>query len=358
MKRNILVIVGGMVERMPHVDLYLKIFEKHSISYDVIEWNRNDDLVISSDNRYVYMKTINDLAPFYVKLVEIFKFSQYVRTVMKKNLYDKIIIFTIADSLYLIPYLIKKFKNNYIFDIRDYSPLCKVPFFDRFLKLFIKYSYATSISSAGFKAWLPKNYNYIISHNIDTSLLEINSNCTLKSKFDKIVVLTIGKLRDYESNRLLIKELSNEGKIKLQFVGDGTAKPLLESYCRKNEISSVYFHGFYNKQDESYFYKKCDMVNICLTQNKLSDHLMSNRFYLSVIHKKPMIVNEGSFQAEICKKYGLGVVVNYNDKLIDQLNDYIETFNPIEYECNRKRFITDILYDQKKFEGMVYDFVK
>lgn len=357
MKNNILIIVGGMVARMPHVDLYIKILDKNSVNYDIVEWNRNEDSVIPLANRFVYEKKINDLAPFYVKLVEIYKFSRYVRKVMKKKRYDKIITFTIADSLYIIPYLVRKFKNNYIFDIRDYSPLCRVPLFNQILRVFINNSYATCISSPGFKKWLPKNCHYTISHNIDTSLIKNEFECTLQSKYDNIKILTIGRLRDYESNKFLIKELSNVDKIKLEFVGDGTARPFLEDYCKKNKISSVYFHGFYNKRDESSFYEKCDMVNICLTRNKLSDYLMSNRFYLSVIHRKPMIVNEGSYQAVICKKYGLGVVIDYNKNFVEQLNDYVEKFNKFEYEKNRRRFISEVLYEQKEFEKQFNTFL-
>ena len=226
MSNKVLIIVGGMVNRLPHVELYLKHYDKNSIEYDIIEWNRNNDSVIEKNNRYIYNKKISDLAPFYVKLIEIFKFSQYVKKIIKQNKYNRIITFTIADSLFLIPLLIKKYTNKYIFDIRDYSPICKLPFSNCILRKFINHSYVTCISSEGFKYWLPKECNYIMSHNIDLSLCSSDNKYTFKPLNQILDILTIGKIRDYESNKLIIDQLANNSNVKVRFVGDGNAKQI------------------------------------------------------------------------------------------------------------------------------------
>ena len=358
MSSKVLIIVGGMVNRLPHVELYLKQYDNYSIKYDIIEWNRHNDSVTEENNRYIYNRKISDLSPFYVKLVEIFKFSLFVKKIIKRNRYNRIITFTIADSLFLIPFLIKKFTKKYIFDIRDYSPLCKLPFFNFILRRFINKSYATCISSNGFKHWLPKGCNYIISHNIDLSLCSSDNKCLFESSKSVLDLLTIGRLRDFESNKIIIDQLSNCNNVKMRFVGDGNAKPLLENYCKKNDCKNVYFYGFYKKEDESSFYNECDFLNICLTDNILSNYLMSNRFYLSVIHRKPMIVNEGSYQAEVCQRYGLGLVVNYKDNIMEKLQSYRNRFDSDLYEKRCNQFIYDVKKEQIIFENIILDFVK
>lgn len=54
----------------------------------------------------------------------------------------------------------------------------------------------------------------------------------------------------------------------------------------------------------------------------ISDYLMSNRFYLSVTHGKPMIVNSKCTQADFVKKYNLGVIIDENDNIAEKIKDY------------------------------------
>ena len=79
------------------------------------------------------------------------------------------------------------------------------------------------ISSNAYKKWLPKNYRYILSHNVRKTDLAVNicNSCTIWSN-NKIEVLTIGQIRDFSSNSKLIKCLGNSEYFNLKFIGDGT----------------------------------------------------------------------------------------------------------------------------------------
>ena len=49
MKQKILIISGSMVHRTPHVKMYMNIFDRLGVEYDVVVWNRKGD---STDGIY------------------------------------------------------------------------------------------------------------------------------------------------------------------------------------------------------------------------------------------------------------------------------------------------------------------
>ena len=53
---------------------------------------------------------------------------------------------------------------------------------------------------------------------------------------------------------------------------------------------------------------------------------MTNRFYLSLIFKKPMIVNKDSIQASFVKKYNLGIIISSEDNISERIMDYKNSF--------------------------------
>ena len=114
-------------------------------------------------------------------------------------------------------------------------------------------SYFNAISSPGFKKCLSDKFDYIISHNFDILLVNkaLESNKEIPFNSSPINVLTIGGIRDYESNVQVIESLANKSGINISFVGKGIAAEALESYSDKNHVENVTFKGFYEKKQEA-----------------------------------------------------------------------------------------------------------
>ena len=70
-----------------------------------------------------------------------------------------------------------------------------------------------------------------------------------------------------------------------------------------------------------------DLLNIILPIDILSSTLMSNRFYLALIHRKSMLVNEESFQASIVKQFNLGLILKSEEDIYEKLLEYINHFD-------------------------------
>ena len=169
----------------PHMFHYIKILKENNIDFDIIIWNK-DNLI---ENECIsYDKKIDNTKSRFFKIKDYVSYSKFVIAVLKSSKYDKIIVFTIFLALILYPFLKKKYKNLFIFDIRDYSPILKM--FKNIINPVIKISYATVISSPGFKNWLPKNQNYLISHNYQF-YEELLNDEVLNCKREKNIILKL-----------------------------------------------------------------------------------------------------------------------------------------------------------------------
>ena len=327
MNKKILLISGSNPIRTPFVGFYINILEKAHANYDVLYWNRdvNDKIEEIKGNEIVYDKPLFIYSNPLKKIYATYKFYKFGKRIIKKGNYDKVICFTILTSIFFQHYLKRRFEKKYIFDIRDHSPLISKPFFWSLFEKMAQNSYATVISSRGFLKWLPQNSLYLLSHNIDSSLLSHNP---------------------YVED------------VKLSFVGYGPCYKEYEDYCKSNNIQNVEFKGRYQKEEELGYYNQCNMVNILLPHTLNSDTCMSNRFYNAVVARKPMIVNSGCFQAELVEKYKLGLIVGDYDNVGQQILDYYQKLNWDEFFAGCERFIEDVTQDNLVFENKVIDFIR
>ena len=350
-------IIGSLPSYAPFLLPYIEKLQNLGVQYDIICWNRLGHSYTETESNIIMykQKTANEHSSL-VRLKELFSFIRFCKKQISKNGYERLFVFTLSTGLLLQPYLSKYYRNKYIFDIRDYSPLLRIPFAHNVLAKLLKNSYGNVISSNGFKHWLPLEYKYIVAHN--TNNRELFDQTLFKPINEPYIVLTIGALRDFEANKQVILSLKNDSRFQLIFAGDGIAyKPLLD-FVNTQKINNVSFTGRYLKDEELDIVKKCDFINVFLPLDKLSCHLMTNRFYLAVNNRKPMIINEGCFQAEIARKYNLGVIIKDRQNLKSELLDYMKEFNQKNFEEGCLDFTSFVLKEQGVFESLIEDFIK
>ncbi len=348
MINKIAIIIPDNPERQPHVALFTRLFDEYRIDYEIICWVKNG-VSLEHNNWHVYNNDFDNRSSIIQKFIYMYKFCIFTKKIIRRNKYKYLISFSISSSIFLFDLLIRKYRNKYIFDIRDYSQILNIFPCKRLLNILINNSFFTTISSLGFLAWLPKNANkYILSHNIDECKLKVIFPYDINLSTKRI--LTIGNLRDVDANTHIINAFCNT-EYKLEFAGDGYAAPILKEYCIKEEIRNVIFKGAYKKADEDSIIDGCDIMNIYLPNNTVSNYLMTNRFYLSVLFCKPMIVSSGCFQAELVKRFNLGVVVSKNDDIYHKVNSYIHSFDKKEYYIGRNDFLNQVRKDVEIFHN-------
>ena len=338
----------------PHLKIYTNIFDEQGVSYDVISWDRGNNF---KKSEFTYRDKSTYKGASIVRLWEYVNFSRFITRLIQKHKYDKLVVISPQVALF-IPFLLKKkYAKKYIFDYRDLS-IEQMAFFKPFMKMVLKNSYVNVISSPGFKKYLPKGFDYVLSHNFDINLVRkaIESEPNPLPEGD-VKVLTIGGIR-FDANYEVIDSLGNAEGVELSFVGKGGASSVLETYCKEKAFRNIIFKGFYTKKDEGGIIQRSTFINIFYP--KIPSHFtaLSNRFYNSLIFKRPMIVTKGGIQGSFAEKYNVGLVLENCNDLPNKLKKYMESLNFEDYKDRCNLLLEQFVGDYNKLNKIVLDFLK
>lgn len=346
-------ILPGNIWFAPYVRIYTKLLDQYSVDYCIISWNRDGK---DEPEGFQYNERLN-VNNGSASLGAYRGYVSFIKHTIKRESFDRLIIFGPQMTCLLGTYLLK-WRKKFIIDYRDLS-IEQKPGLKQLFAYLTKLSYANVISSPGFKRCLPKR-DYLISHNFDAEMARQVIGETNEVGFNTsrgIDVLTIGGIRDFTSNIEVVKALSNcEGYV-CRFVGKGPAVPCIEKYCSEHRIENVRFSGFYKKEEEPGFIKDATFLNIYYPRVITHDTAMSNRFYNSLLYKRPMIVTKNTTQGDYVERYGLGVAVENCLGLSKELACFVKSdFDVYSNNCNR--LLKEFLEDQKSFEKVVNLFVR
>ena len=226
---KVALILATNVEKSPYMQYYIDVYKEKNIDVEVILLNRDKRV---SNEEFPYKIHSCDIiaretASCVRKIYDYFRYSRFVRRILKQSDYSQIVVFTIANAVFLSYYLLSYYKKKYIFDIRDYSPLVKytVPIIRRLLNN----SALNCFSLLGFRSWLPA-CDYVICHNARRKSLDEDIVNARDIDVENVKVLTIGQLRNFITNKMLMDHLGNKSRITIQFSGMGIAYDLLKKY--------------------------------------------------------------------------------------------------------------------------------
>ena len=329
------------------------MFKEKGIEYDVIAWNRSGNNPKVLERLIMYEAPSPDTLSNIKKVRGFWGFKQFVEKTVRQKQYDRLVVHTIMLAVFMSSFLKRYYGGKYILDIRDECSLYGI--MKLRLPVLLKYSFCNVISSWGFKTWLPEA-EYVISHNIGFRWKEKMNMPAPDSFFhhQPLDILTIGQIRHFDGNRVLIDELGNRGNMKMHFAGDGVDVPRLVEYCKEKKINNVAFSGRYLKENEDDIVSTSDFVNILLPQTRVQQ-AMANRFYLAILNYKPVIVNAESIQAEYVRKYGLGIVWELGTSLKNAIEDYIARFDIEQFLDGRRKLCETLMKDVMQFNKMLND---
>ena len=350
---RVAIILPSVHWNCPYADIYANLFDKNGVQYDMISFNRKLD---QEDTKYHFDYKLNNNSGHLKKFVALLKYCAFVKKVLKKEKYDRLVVFSSQIGIGLLVTLVKHYRGQYIFDYRDLSIEQHLAFPFRIL---LKNSFINVISSPGFLRVLPQKYNYEICHNfnVETAINEIKNDIVSGWKKGSKHILTIGGIRDFEANKEVIDAIKNRDNYSLSFVGRGECSAPLNEYCKKIGASNVSFVGFYKKDEEKGYILNSDFINIYYPRLLSHDTALSKRFYNSLIYKKPMITTDRTTQGDFASNYRVGVAIKDCGELIEQLESFIEDNSFVEY-CERCNKLLEVfIKEQLSFESHVLDFI-
>lgn len=346
---KIALLLPGNLYFCPYVKIYTRILEEEGVKYDIIFWDRdgiNETGGISYSNKF---KILNNRL---FKIIPYFLYCSFIKKQITKTKYDYLIVFGPQLAIFLLKTLKKKYYKKIIFDYRDLSIEQKLK---KQFKRFLEISSLNVISSPGFRQCLPNEYNYIISHNVDINTLNnsLTINNSVSIPCQPIDILTIGGIRDYDSNIEIVKSLGNTNNFNMRFIGKGYASDKIEKFSKDNNIYNIQFKGFYQKEEEESHIAKCSFLNIYYPSIISHSTALSNRFYNALLYKKPMIVTNNSIQGYYVEKYKLGISTNDCADLSSKIHNYISNLDKEEFSKNCRDLLIEFKNDYITFKEKV-----
>lgn len=351
---KVALVVPNNVWFCPYVSIYTQLLAEEGHDYEIISWNREG--VKEEAIQYNYKpKSRNPISLFYAYV----KFASFVKRVLRDKNIDRLIVFTPQSAVFLSRFLKRRFRNKYIFDYRDLS-IEQNRVFKFSFKRVLRNSYANVISSPGFKEYLPKGFNYYISHNFNITEVKRALGITSIHNFESspIDVLTIGGIRDYESNVQIINSLANNDNFTVRFVGKGPSAADLRNAAESIDARNVSFEGYYPKEKEKDYIASATFLNIFYPRKPSHNSALSNRFYNSLIYKRPMITTANTTQGIFAEKYNVGVAIDNCVNLADDLTSYLAGLDRNEFNESCNNLLNVFLQDYNIWYEVVSTFLK
>ena len=341
---------------MPYISNYEDQLKQKNISYDVVCFDRDCTKKPEHiDNVYTFSHKTT--ANRFAKLIPVLRYGNYVKKIINKNNYDKIIVLTTMPGVLIYKLLVSKFQKKYIFDYRDYT-YEKYSFFRKIVNRLIDNSYATFISSPGYKKYFNNQSNIYISHNISNVSDEYKKISDLKNK-DKITIGFLGYVRYFDVNTKLINDFKDNKKYSLLYVGTPFSDCDLDTYCKVNNIKNVTLIGKYDNSEKARLYKNIDIINsIYSLSSEEVQPAIPNRLYDAALFKKPIIVNKGTYLSEIVEKYKLGLIVDpFNENIKSSVENYLKNFDGKDFSKNCNKFLSEINSDRELMKKIINEFL-
>lgn len=344
---------------IPYIEKYESVLSENNVKYDVAFFERTETKetsISACEHGYEYTFYHETNTNSFSKLIPAIKYFGFVKKLIKKNKYDKIIVFTTMPAVFLSRLLIKRYDGNYIFDYRDYT-YEKNRLFRYVSERVMQHAAYVCFSSAGYLNYYKNIDSYLITHNICNDDKLMSSVADLRSK-DHIVIGFLGYVRYFSVNCKLIDTFTNSDQYSLFYGGTAFSDCDLQTYCKENGINNVVFEGRYDNSQKPNLYRSIDIINsIYDLQSPEVKEAIPNRIYDSAIYKKPIIVSKGTYLQKIVEKYRLGIAVDpFHDDIQLMLKDYLSRFDKDEFLEHCNHFLEDVRKDQEKHLKTVKSF--
>lgn len=352
-------ILGIMnIKHMSLISLYTSFFDENKIDYDIIYVDKYNEVENSSaQNIYRYKMSLDKEWSKIRKLQEYLKFKSYAEEILSKEKYDYVIVWRSETALLFSKYLIKHYKDRYIVNIRDYCGE-KNPFIFLRMKSILKFSLFTTISSNGFKSFLP-NSRLLSVQSLNEKVLEnLTPKDSLRKLNEPIRVCFIGYVRFIENDKKLIKALGNDPRYIIQFFGSGSKK--LEEFAEENNIKNMEIVDNFKVEETGELLKRADVINNLYGKGDIAlDTALSIKYYYALYMNLPILVYDETFMEEVTTRIGIGYSFNNQyENLADDFYNWYHNINFSEFKINNIKEITYIRQENKLFYDKINEVFK
>ena len=345
-------IVPANLKYSPYVNYYIDVLKKQNADYRLIVWDKtgtdeNADMTYSFRTPDENRKKI---------LAGHLLFARKCRQYIQKEHIDHLIVFTLAPLFFLGLRFLRRFSGKLIMDVRDDSP-----FRSRFpgrLNKIRSLAHTLVVSSPRFSLWF--DGESFLCHNADMGMLEKYDDAFVREKAaDPVRLVFAGMMIEEDVNIQAIQSLAGRKEFELVFIGrDNEGKEKIKRFVRENGIGNVSFEGEYRKEDIVDIYRsKADLVNILRQKTTVNRNALPNKLYDAVLSGIPLAVfSHNEAIADYVSRYHLGILLDEQGDIGNQLSEGIRMFDYGRYRDGRKEFLQLVRDDHAAFENRLVSF--
>ena len=350
------IIIVGEIELSPFSKKYITAMEERNIPYEIIHWNRSGKKSADDEKHRTYFEQVDRYGSLLKKVKPFLNFRRFAKKLIKTQKYEKLIVLTTQTAIILFDVVLsRKYKNKFFFDYRDTS-YEYIGFYRSFINKIIKNSYATCISSPGFKKYLTDKKELVIAHNFQDRYYENRVREYTKSDSGKIVIGYIGYLREFDYLKKFVDIFGKDERFVFKIHGSGDCVEELKEYSSKYNNVTVF--GAYKEDEKMDIVDSFDMICYNYPYSFVNYPAIANKFYDGMIRKKPMFGNSRTFSGELIEKYGLGISIDEEEgDIAGKIFEYFENFNAEKFAENCENFLKTVFEDDKKYIKKINEFL-
>lgn len=354
------IIFIGDLKYCPYLNRYTESLESSNTKYEVLYWNREGSNKMFPENYIGYVKKSRLNKSIYHKIFDFIGYKLWLNIKLKRTKYDKLIVLSTLSGIISFEFLVNKYKDKYIFDIRDYSYEHNRIFY-LIEKKIIENSYFTCISSEGFKNFLPQDYTYLSVHNFNVKDIHSIENFSKKSKGQKLNLVWMGAVRYFSHQKKIIDKLKNDPRFNLIYHGSGADLDEYVKYCNDKKVKNIVFTGEYSNVQKHNLIAGADIINNSYMTSKIMEvkYAISNKYYDGIIYKVPQLVEEDTYKATKVKTNGLGVAIDPDDNdFADKLYNYYFSIDEKAFNSSCDKELSKLLSEDYTYESSILKFIE
>lgn len=343
----------------PYLNKYLELMDRENKKYEVLYWKREDGFESSKKNFLYFDFESEKNRPVLHKLLDFIRYRRWLKRKIKKRNYDKLILLSTLSGMIIFDELLGRYKNKYIFDIRDFS-YENISLFYQIEKQIILNSDFTCISSKGFIEFLPENYSYKISHNFNKDDLSNINKFTRKNHDETLNLVFIGGVRYFKHQKQIIEKLKNDKRFNMIYHGSGIELDKFIDFSRKQNVQNIKFTGRYINKCKNILLKDADILNNSYLSDKFMEvkFAISNKYYDGIIYGIPQMVEHGTYKAKLVEKKELGISLKTSEQnFADMLYDFYHSIDIEKFNEKTFRELNKIIVEDKVYEAAIIKFI-
>ncbi|GAB6688137.1 hypothetical protein BOVMAS28_06540 [Streptococcus uberis] len=345
--KKICIVTMGNIYLVPYLQTYTN---KINSPISIIYWDRAN--LNETDDKNTLYRFQHGFKSKVEKVQGYLRYRSFVKKILSEQNYDIVIFLQTLSGLLLSDFLLKKYKNKYIIDVRDYTYEHNKVIFNIEKKL-LQNSAMNVVSSEGFLNFLPQKAQYEVAHNVRTWPTNRINNIKNRNKDkEQLHIVFVGYVNYQEQHKKLLLALKNDPRFKISFIG--TRGNELKPFCEQNGITNVNLIDTFESSKTLDYYEDADFVNnLYGNHTPVLDYALSNKLYYAASLNIPILVCADTFMEDISKRHHFGITVDLQTK--DNLGDYLFNsykqidWNKLEAGCNNFMQLVD--KQQNQFEN-------